>query len=188
MNSGRMPVLEAHEAWDLERRIGSVVAGSARVDGGNLMCEVDIDPALASERTFSALQSGAMRNWSIGALPWRPEVVSEQDTHTRVVISDGEPVELSVVNAGACRGAETIMKTKAQATAAAAGTSGQVMRAVVPGGGDGGATVPLAQGAPAPAVTPGRGGGSGPGPRPRRRTKPWPPRPRPPQRRPRRQR
>ena len=51
MNSGRMAVLEAHEAWDLERRIGSVVAGSARVDGGNLMCEVDIDPSLASERT-----------------------------------------------------------------------------------------------------------------------------------------
>ena len=51
MNSGRMAVLEAHEAWDLERRIGSVVAGSARVDGGHLMCEVDIDPSLASERT-----------------------------------------------------------------------------------------------------------------------------------------
>ena len=155
MNSGRMPVLEDHEAWTVARRIGSGVAGSARVDGGQLMCQVDIDPALASERTFSALQSGAMRNWSIGALPWRP-VVSEQETHTRVVIYDGEPVELSVVNAGACRGAETIMatKTKAQATAAAAGTSGQVMRAVVPGGGDGGATVPLAQGAPAPAATP----------------------------------
>ena len=161
MSSGRMPVLESHEAWTLERRIGSVVAGSARVDGGQLMCEVDIDPALASERTFSALESGAMRNWSIGALPWRP-VVSEQDTHTRVVISDGEPVELSVVNAGACRGAETIMKTKSQATAAAAGTPGQVMRADLPTGGAAGAkpdapetavTVPLAQGAPNISIT-----------------------------------
>ena len=104
--SGNMPVLIDH--WNGARvRVGSVIGDTVEVTGGELRADLWLVETLLGEDLTSALEAGMLPNLSVGVLPW--SVTSyETDGNEMYDVTDSEPVEVSLVGAGACAGARVL--------------------------------------------------------------------------------
>jgi HK97 family phage prohead protease len=97
LNAGA-PFLNTHSDWSLEDVIGSVVPGSARIEGGVGYARVKLSSAPEDSAILSKIKDGIIRNVSVGyAIHKVEKTVNEQggDEDWRVV--DWEPMEISAV-------------------------------------------------------------------------------------------
>jgi hypothetical protein len=66
MNSGSMSLLDTHDSWSMDHRIGVVVAGSVRFEKGKAYCRVKISRKGLGERLLSDLEDGMPFPVSVG--------------------------------------------------------------------------------------------------------------------------
>lgn len=109
--SGYMPVLLDH-VNGARIKVGTVIGDTVEVVGGELRAELYIDDDVlaadpANAPLLASLQAGLPQNLSVGVLAWS---VSRIETDGNVVYeaNDSEPVEVSLVGAGACAGARIV--------------------------------------------------------------------------------
>lgn len=103
LNNGA-PLLAAHRSFDLGSVIG--VVESATVDGKEGRATVRFSDREEVEPIFRDVQSGILRNVSVGYRVYKFEDVSERDDKIKTLRAvDWEPLELSVVPIGADDGA-----------------------------------------------------------------------------------
>ena len=99
MNSGAMSLLDTHDSWSIENRIGTVVAGTVRFEKGRAFCRVKISRKGLGERILSDLADGMPFPVSVG---YKIHAYEEKDPAeegklpTRLLI-DWEPFEISAV-------------------------------------------------------------------------------------------
>lgn len=98
LNAGA-PLLDTHDDWSLSSVIGSVVPGSAKLEGGKGTARVRLSNAAGDADTVSKIRDGIIRNISVGYAIHK--VVKTEadgdgaDDEWRVV--DWEPLEISAV-------------------------------------------------------------------------------------------
>ncbi|WP_245441222.1 HK97 family phage prohead protease [Neorhizobium sp. T7_12] len=107
LNAGA-PFLNTHSDWDLSDIIGSVVPGSARVEGGKGYAKVKLSRADEDKAIVEKIRDGIIRNISVG---YAIHKVVKTDAHGdgtdeewRVV--DWEPLEISAVPVPADAGSQ----------------------------------------------------------------------------------
>lgn len=96
MNAGA-PLLDTHSGWSLASVLGSVVPGTARVEGGKGIARVKLSTAPGDADNVQKIKDGIVRNVSTGYQRHQIEKI-EKDGQTplwRVV--DWEPFEISAV-------------------------------------------------------------------------------------------
>jgi len=59
-------VLRAHDTWGLESILGSVVPGSARIEGGEALARVRLSTTPSDAEITSKIKTGIVRKWSYG--------------------------------------------------------------------------------------------------------------------------
>ncbi len=104
LNQGA-PFLNTHSSWSLEDVIGSVVPGSARIDGGKGVATVKLSGGAADADTVGKIRDGVIRNISVGYIvhAYRD---SEANGVTTRFVTDWEPLEISAVPIPADAGAQ----------------------------------------------------------------------------------
>jgi hypothetical protein len=103
LNSGKAPFLNSHMSGDTADVFGAVVAGSAYVEGGRGYAKVK----LSSRAPLEDIRSGLLKNVSVGYRVHRLEKQGEAaDGNPILVVTDHEPIELSLVPVPADRNAE----------------------------------------------------------------------------------
>lgn len=105
LNAGA-PLLDTHEDGSLGAIIGSVVPGSARVEGGLGIARVRLSSAACDADIVDKIRDGIIRNISVGYAVHRVEKTVKDDGSDedwRVV--DWEPLEISAVPVPADAGA-----------------------------------------------------------------------------------
>lgn len=105
LNAGA-PLLSAHNDSSLQSVLGSVVPGTARIEGGLGVARVALSNAPADADVVSKIRDGIIRNISVGYIIHEVEQQPGQRgaDETRVAI-DWEPLELSAVPVPADAGA-----------------------------------------------------------------------------------
>lgn len=105
LNAGA-PLLNTHDDTSLQSVIGSVVPGSARIEGGVGVARVALSNAPADAAVVSKIRDGIIRNISVGYVIHEIEHKpgDRGADETRVAI-DWEPLELSAVPVPADAGA-----------------------------------------------------------------------------------
>lgn len=104
LNAGA-PFLDTHNSFELGAVIGSVVPGSARIDGGKGLATIRLSGARADADTIGKIRDGVIRNISVGYLCHRWEE-TEVDGLTTRTVTDWEPLEISAVPVPADAGAQ----------------------------------------------------------------------------------
>ncbi|WP_439616662.1 prohead protease/major capsid protein fusion protein [Shinella sp.] len=97
LNAGA-PLLDTHDDWSLRSVIGSVVPGTARIEGGKGYARVRLSNAPGDVDVVSKIRDGIIRNISVGYAIHRVEKTVKDDGSDedwRVV--DWEPLEISAV-------------------------------------------------------------------------------------------
>jgi hypothetical protein len=105
LNSGAAPFLNAHADWSLSDVIGSVVAGSARIDGGQGFARVKLSTAPADADVVAKIKESVIRNISCGYTVDRVEVVERDGEVPLWRVTKWTPIELSAVPIPADAGA-----------------------------------------------------------------------------------
>lgn len=100
LNSGDAPLLESHETWSTDARIGVVVAGSVSVNGSEgratvRMLSAGIDPR--ADKIFAKVKDGILRSVSVGYVVHTWEETHKDDVLVSRVAKDWEPYEISLV-------------------------------------------------------------------------------------------
>lgn len=96
LNTGG-PVLNTHQSYELDNQIGSVVPGSARMEGGvgvatlQLSRREDIAPIVAD------IRDGIIRNVSVGYVVHTYEITENDGSRPLYRATDWEPYEISFV-------------------------------------------------------------------------------------------
>ncbi|WP_336801799.1 prohead protease/major capsid protein fusion protein [Kaistia sp. MMO-174] len=106
LNAGA-PFLNTHGSWDLSDVIGSVVPGSARIEGGQGIARILLSQAPGDADNVQKIRDGIIRNVSVGYRLHKVEKTEADDgtlAHWRVV--DWEPFEISAVPVPADPGAQ----------------------------------------------------------------------------------
>lgn len=96
LNQGA-PLLDSHDYWGGTQSIlGSVVPGSARIDGGQLKAKFKFSRSQNGDRAYQDVKDGVLRHVSVGYLTHK---FSVDDTKTPAVrtATDWEPYECSAV-------------------------------------------------------------------------------------------
>lgn len=97
LNAGA-PLLNTHSDWSLEDVIGSVVPGTARIEGGIGYARVKLSGSPADADIVMKIKDGIIRNISVGYAIHKVEKTAKadgSDEEWRVV--DWEPMEISAV-------------------------------------------------------------------------------------------
>jgi hypothetical protein len=105
LNSGTAPVLDTHNDMTLENIKGVVVAGSARIEGGNGYASLKIDAGPENEAIIRKVRDGIIKNVSVGYRVHRYEVIRNDGAVPLYRAVDWEPFEISLVPIGADAGA-----------------------------------------------------------------------------------
>jgi hypothetical protein len=90
------PLLDAHSAWSITDQIGTVVAGSFRIDGGDAIVRVRFSKRAAVEEIWRDVKDRVIQNVSVG---YRVHKFEQDDTGAIPVRTavDWEPYEVSMV-------------------------------------------------------------------------------------------
>ena len=101
------PLLDTHSSYELRNVLGSVVPGTARVEGGKGLARIALSRAPDDASVISKIRDGIIRNISVGYHIHRVEkkMGAEGDVGTWRVV-DWEPHELSAVPIPADPGAQ----------------------------------------------------------------------------------
>ena len=75
LNAGAAPFLNSHSAYDLSTVIGTVVAGSARIENGQGVARVKLSSAPSDANVVHKIKKGIIRSVSTGYTVDRAEVV-----------------------------------------------------------------------------------------------------------------
>lgn len=107
------PFLDTHSSWELRDVIGSVVPGTARIEGGKGYAKIMLSRAPGDADVVSKIRDGIIRNISVGYRYHKVEKTAGEDGDVglwRVV--DWEPLELSAVPIPADPGAQVRSQPK----------------------------------------------------------------------------
>lgn len=107
LNAGA-PFLNTHSSYDLSQVIGSVVPGSAKIEGGRGTATILLSRAQADADIVQKIRDGVIRNVSAGYI--RHEIVKTESDDGKVPVwrvTDWEPCEISAVPIPADPGAQT---------------------------------------------------------------------------------
>ncbi|SEQ96619.1 hypothetical protein SAMN05216548_109150 [Faunimonas pinastri] len=100
LNSGRAPLLNLHQAYQVADQIG--VIRSARIEGGALVIEAELSGRDDVKPIADDLAAGVIRNVSIGyAIQARERIEGEGDGPDTVRVTRWAPAEVSLVPVGA---------------------------------------------------------------------------------------
>ena len=99
------PFLNTHASYDLSDVIGTVVDGSARIEGGKGVATVKLSGAAADADTIGKIRDGVIRNISVGYIVHAYRDSEAEGVTTRLV-TDWEPLEISAVPIPADAGAQ----------------------------------------------------------------------------------
>lgn len=105
LNSGLAPFLDSHNAWSLEAVLGSVVAGSARIEGGLGIAGIRLTGAPDAAPAVARIMEGTVAAVSVGYRVHRYEIVKADGQRELWRAVDWEPLEISAVPIGADPGA-----------------------------------------------------------------------------------
>lgn len=106
LNAGA-PLLDTHNDYSLRSVIGSVVPGSAKLEGGKGYARVALSPADGDADVVAKIKAGIIRNISVGYIIHAVEKTVKDDGSDedwRVV--DWEPMEISAVPVPADAGSQ----------------------------------------------------------------------------------
>lgn len=96
LNAGA-PVLDSHQAEELENVIGVVVPGSARIEGGALIATLQLSARESIAEVVADIQAGIIRNISVGYIVHAYEVTETPGARPLYRATDWEPAEISFV-------------------------------------------------------------------------------------------
>ena len=98
LNKGA-PFLNSHASWDLADVIGSVVPGSARIEGGLGVATIKLSGAAADADIVGKIRDGVIRNVSVGYIVWQAVMTEagEDGSPATCRVTDWEPIEISAV-------------------------------------------------------------------------------------------
>lgn len=106
LQSGKAPLLNAHQSYDLSDQIGVVQKNSARLEGAVGVATVRFARDPESETIFQKVADGIIGNLSIGYRIHKLEKVEANEGQIPVMrATDWEPYEISFVPVGADAGA-----------------------------------------------------------------------------------
>lgn len=108
--------LDTHNSWELDAVIGSVVPGSARMQGGGGICKIQLSKSARAADTVTDIRDGVIRNISVGYLTHAFTRTEPTDGSPALMIAtDWEPVEISAVPVPADPGAQVRAATRTAA-------------------------------------------------------------------------
>ncbi len=108
--------LDTHNSYELNAVIGSVVPGSARMDGGLGLATVKLSSSARAADTVQDIKDGVIRNISIGYSVYAFERTEGRDgSPATMTATDWEPCEISAVPVPADAGAQIRMRSEAAA-------------------------------------------------------------------------
>lgn len=96
LNAGA-PFLDSHDPSECARVVGSVVRGTARIEGGKGICTVQLSRARDVADTVTKIREGVLRNVSVGYWVHRYDTVEQDGERTLKIATDWEPLEISAV-------------------------------------------------------------------------------------------
>lgn len=105
LNAGA-PFIDTHDSSECSRVVGSVVRGSARVEGGKGTCTVQLSRARDVADTVQKIREGVIRNVSVGYWVYRYENLPDEGDEQVKIAVDWEPLEISAVPVPADAGAQ----------------------------------------------------------------------------------
>ncbi|WP_018264036.1 HK97 family phage prohead protease [Methylobacterium sp. WSM2598] len=96
LNAGA-PFCDAHSTEKLSTILGSVVPGSARIEGGRGICTVQLSRAPSVSDSVVKIREGVIRNVSVGYVVHAAETEPQGGDVPSVIVTDWEPMEISAV-------------------------------------------------------------------------------------------
>ncbi|MDR6954131.1 hypothetical protein J2X65_003499 [Ancylobacter sp. 3268] len=103
---GAMALLDTHESWSMDSRLGTVVPGSIRIDGGKGYATIKFSRKQKAEEILQDLRDGHPVSISVGYKIHRYEKTEGSDGQLPILrATDWEPMELSAVPVPADAGA-----------------------------------------------------------------------------------
>jgi hypothetical protein len=104
LNAGA-PFLDTHDTYSLRSVIGSVVPGSARIEGGRGVASILLTRREDAKGTVQDIRDGVIRNISAGYKIYGVEKQERKGQVTLMRVTDWEPMEISAVPVQADPGA-----------------------------------------------------------------------------------
>lgn len=107
LNAGA-PFLDTHDDWSLSTVLGSVVPGSARIEGGKGIAKIKLSRAASDADIVSKIRDGIIRNVSVGyAIHKVIKTEADRDGGDDLwQVVDWEPLEISAVPVPADAGSQ----------------------------------------------------------------------------------
>lgn len=105
LNAGA-PLLNSHNAYDLDRVIGVVVEGSAKIERGQGTAQVRFSNRPEVDSIWQDVKDGILRNLSVGYKVHEYHIEKREGQMELWRAVDWEPMEISVVAIGADSGAQ----------------------------------------------------------------------------------
>ena len=90
------PFLNTHDSFDLSHVLGSVVPGSARMDGGFGYATIRLTRRPDAAGIIQDIRDGVIKNTSVGYRYHATKVIEGDDVRT-LRVTDWEPIEISAV-------------------------------------------------------------------------------------------
>lgn len=103
--NGGAPLLDTHNKYELRDIIGTVIPGSAKINGKVGTARVLLSRAPEHAGIVANIQAGVIRNLSVGYKIHAVERIEKDGTIPVVRVTDWEPFEISAVPVGADAGA-----------------------------------------------------------------------------------
>ena len=100
------PFVDTHDATACGRVIGSVVRGSARIEGGKGLCLVQLSRARDVADIVTKIREGVIRNVSVGYWVHASRTEDRDGGVPLVTVTDWEPLEISAVPVPADAGSQ----------------------------------------------------------------------------------
>lgn len=98
--------LDSHDPTECSRVVGSVVRGSARIEGGKGICSVQLSRARDVADIVTKIREGVIRNVSVGYWIHRTETIEQDGSVPLMLVTDWEPMEISAVPVPADAGSQ----------------------------------------------------------------------------------
>lgn len=105
LNAGA-PFIDTHDSSECSRVVGSVVRGTARIEGGKGICTVQLSRARDVADIVTKIREGVIRNVSVGYWVHATETIEQDGTVPLVRVTDWEPLEISAVPVPADAGSQ----------------------------------------------------------------------------------
>ena len=105
LNAGA-PFIDTHDPSDCSRVIGSVVRGSARIEGRKGICTVQLSRAKDVADVVTKIREGVLCNVSVGYWDHRVKTTERDGDVPLRLVTDWEPLEISAVPIPADAGAQ----------------------------------------------------------------------------------